>query len=27
MHNHRFLLVAGSDHAIRVLARTSTNPV
>lgn len=27
MHGHRFLLVAGSDHAIRVLCRTSTNPV
>ncbi len=27
MHGHRLLLVAGSDHAIRVLARTSTNPV
>jgi predicted nucleotidyltransferase len=27
IHGHRFLLVAGSDHAIRVLCRTSTNPV
>lgn len=27
MHGHRFLLVAGSDHAIRVLRRTSTNPL
>jgi predicted nucleotidyltransferase len=27
MHGHRFLLVAGSAHAIRVLSRNSTNPV
>jgi predicted nucleotidyltransferase len=27
MNRERFLLVAGSDHAIRVLSRTSTNPV
>jgi predicted nucleotidyltransferase len=27
MNQEKFLLVAGSDHAIRVLSRTSTNPV